>query len=281
LRTVLFIVALLVGTGVARVASATPCFAGPKDDPFPICFDPGNRLVLQLGYGGVGGGLALRHYVATDDPGITWRLEHRISEAAWDGKAWRGAVYRGRIARHARDGHIVLPTSPPKKVFLPFDIGGEADFGAFVIRPGDPHVDFGVVRSALLFELSRSDDFSRRLVFGIAGRWDVLANVEHYTIDVPEHFVAPFSMGVAGLHLESADGLTVFDVSVEAGTRWSSANDWGGLLVASAGLERVMVALDDHPLSLYCQTGWEDPGRGAWVTAGVRFALVGSRPTPP
>jgi len=271
-------VLLLAG---ARVAHAAPCTSGPADDPFPICFDPGNRLVLQLGYRGVGGGLDLRHKVATDDPDITWRLEHRIAEAAYDGSAWRGTLYRGRFARHSDDGHIMLPTSPPRKVFLPFDIGAEADFGAFVATPGKTQVELGLVRTALLFELSRSDSFRRRLVFGIAGRWDVLAPDLHRPFSVAEHFVAPFSLGVAGLHLESDNGLSILDVSVEAGTRFSSQSSWGGVLTATGSVERVVVALNDRPLSLYCQAGWEDPGRGAWVTAGLRFALAGSRPTHP
>jgi hypothetical protein len=276
LRTLVFMVVLLV----ARVGHADPkCVAGPPADPFPICFDPGNRLVLQLGYGGIGGAIALRHYVGTEDPGITWRLEHRLAEASYDGEAWRGALYRGRFARHSRDGHVVLPTSPPKKIFLPFDIGAEADFGAFTARPDQPEVELGVVRAALLFEVSRSDDFRRRLVLGTAARWDVLA--DRAALAVPEHFVAPFSLGVAGVHLEADDGLSILDVELEAGTRWSSVHDWGSALNVEAGVERVVLAFNDRPLSLYCQAGWEHPGRGAWVSAGLRFALVESTPTRP
>jgi hypothetical protein len=271
---------VLLAAQTAR-ADEPVCSAGPKDDPFPTCFDPGNRLVLQLGYAGAGGKIQLRHYAGTDDPSIYWRLEHGLAEAIYDGDAWRGALYRGRFMRHSRDGHIVLPTATPRKLFLPFDIGAEADVGRFVARPGDPRVELGVVRAALLFELTRSGDFRRRLELGVAARWDVTADITKDSFGVPEHFVAPFSLGVAALHLESDDGLAVLEVSLEAGTRWSSAKDWGRTLAAEASVERVLVAFNDRPLSLYCQAGWEDPGRGAWLTAGLRFALAGSTRTPP
>jgi hypothetical protein len=276
------------GTSEAAVAAevAPSCTAGPADDPFPTCFDAGNRLYLQLAYGGVGGGVALRHTVHTEDKDIDWRLEHRLSEAAYDGSSWRGALYQGRFARHSRDGHIMLPLSPPKKLFLPFDIGGEADFLSFVATPGQTEVTFGLVRAALLFDLARADDFSRRFVFGIASRWDVIAPDLHRPFSVAEHFAAPFSLGVAGLHLESQDGPgflgpSILDVSVEAGERWSSQNGWAPAVTAAASVELVVVALNDRPLSLYCQTGWEAPGRGAWLTAGVRFGLGRLRSTPP
>ncbi len=279
--------ALLVALLAPCVAVADPvCTAGPADDSFPICFDPGNRLVLHAGYGGVGGAIALRHVVTTDDPGISWRMEHGLVEGSYDalgeggqGQA-RGALYRGRFLRHSRDGHIMLPTSPPKKLFLPFDIGTEVTLGSFVATHGEPLVRVGVVRAALLFEVTRSGAFGRRLVFGTAARWDIVADTAEDDASVAEHQVAPFSLGVLGLHLESKDGLTVLDLELEAGPRWSSTSDWNGTLIASAGVERVVVAVNDLPLSLYCQGGWEDPGRGAWLAAGVRLALFGSTRTP-
>jgi hypothetical protein len=277
---------LLLSVGATRAAQAAPCYAGPADDPFPICFDPGRRLVLELGYGddgaGIGAGLALRHVAATDDNDITWRLEHDIGTVRHAGDTWRGALYEGRYSRHSRDGHIVLPTSPPKKLFLPFDIGGEADVGAFVTTPGSSEVRLGLVRAALFFDLARSESpFLERLAFGIATRWDVIAPDLRRPFSVAEHFAAPFSLGVAELHLESRDGLSILDVSVEAGERWSSQKGWGATLDATAGVERVLIAFDDRPVSVYCQAGWEAPGRGPWVTAGLRIGLVASTPTRP
>jgi hypothetical protein len=278
------VTAALVATAGEARADDRPCRAGPAGDPFAVCFDPGNRLVLQLGGdtgstgGFVGAGASARGYMTTDDPTIYWWHEHDIGETVYDGEHVRGAVYRGRYLRHSRDGHIVLPTSPPRKLFLPFDIGAEADVGTFDARTDAPLVDLGVLRTALLFEVTRSGDYRRRLTFGVAGRWDVVADLRDGSIAVPESFVAPFSLGVAALHLESKDGLVVFDTSVEAGPRWSSVADWGHLVRAQASFERVLIALDDHPLSLWAQAGWEDPGRGAWALAGARFVLAGSRP---
>jgi hypothetical protein len=279
---VLAVVALLAGGGVAH---ADECRSGPANDPFVTCFDPGNRLVLHVGgdtggaHGYIGGSIHARGYGVTDDPTIYWGLDHDIAEAIYDGEHVRGALYRGRFLRHSRDGHIVVPTSPPRKLFLPFDIGAEAAVGSFDARTDTPLVDVGLLRAALVLEVTRSGDLRKRLVFGVAGRWDVTADLADGNIAVPESFVSPFSLGVAGLHLESSDGLHVLDVELEAGPRWSSVHAWGHLVRAQASYERVLIALDDHPLSLFMQTGWEDPGRGAWALAGARFVLAGSRPT--
>jgi hypothetical protein len=264
-------VAALVAAAPARAA---PCVGGVAPREFPICFDPGNRLVLEAGWGGVGGALRLRHRVRTSDPGVSWRLEHTVLEARWDGTTLRGVVYQGRYLRHSRDGHIMLPTSPPKKLWLPFDIGAEADAGALRLVPGDPHVDVGVVRAAVVLEPLRSGSFRARLTVGPLVRWDVLADLDSKTAD--EHRVVPFTEGAAALHLESRDGLSVLDVRAEGGASWSSTTGWGRAASTELGVERVLVAVNDVPIAAFAQAGWSGGvgGRGAWIAAGVRLAFA-------
>jgi hypothetical protein len=264
----LVVVAVLLG---ARVAHA-------DELPFATSFDPGNRLVLEAGWGGAGGAggaLAVRHKVGTDDPAVTWRFEHVFAGTRWDGVAWRGALYRGVYLRHSRDGHIVLPTSPPKKLWLPFDVGTDVAAGVFAWRPGEDVVELGVVRAAVLFELFRSSGFGARLTLGPLARWDVAADVADREAD--EHRVAPFSQATLGLHLETDDGLGVLDASVEGGWRWSSVDGWGREAGARLDVERVLVAVNDVPVALYGAGGWESGERGAWWQLGVRVGFGAAR----
>ncbi len=129
---------LVVLAALAGSASAdcTKLKAGRR---YPICFDPGNRLSVTAGSDGFGGALSLRQVIHfEDDPDLQWKLEHQIAEVASAGGSigLTTLLYRGRYVRHTRDGHLVLPLgNPPKKVFLPFDIGGLVEAGRLTRRP--------------------------------------------------------------------------------------------------------------------------------------------------
>ena len=260
----------------SATAAAEPCTALARDGlPYATCFDPGNRLVLSLTTEGVGAGVALRHTVGTDDPAVTWRFEHELLAGAAGPARWQGTVYAGRYLRHSRDGHLVLPTSPPRRLFLPFDVGAEAAVGRVAGEVGSPAVRLGAVRAAALVDLSRSADGRRRAAIGPVVRWDLRLDREARRVD--EHRVAPFTLGVLELFAEDRAGLTRALATVEAGATWSSAGGWGRALFAEAALERVVLALNDRPLALYLAARWEDPGAGGVAEAGVRFSLFGRR----
>jgi hypothetical protein len=268
-------------TAVAAPLTPARCTAGPVGDAFPICFDPGNRLRVELGAevdpdGALrptsGVGIELRHIVETDDPSIAWRFEHVVASLRARDGLLDGTLYQGRFARHARDGRIVIPTSPPRKIFLPFDLGAEVAVGEFrwsEARAGT----IGVVRTGLFVELTRSDTFRRRLTIGPVGRWDLDAHLTADEASIDAHRLAPFSLGAANLHLEARNGLTAVDLGVEAGAIWSSAEGWRGAATARGGLERVLVALHDRPVSLFVD-GRYVRGEGATAMAGLRFGLV-------
>jgi hypothetical protein len=265
-------VVLVVALASAR-ARAAECVGGEPPRTFVTCFDPGNRLVLGVDLAGAGGALALRLGVGADDPSINWRLEHVMLDVRWIAAddEWRGALYRGRYHRHSRDGRLLLPTNPPKKIFLPFDVGGEVDALAIAARRGDSSVEVGAVRVVFFFELTRSSTFRRRLVLGPVARWDIVVDAE--VMSAEEHRVAPFSMGLLAFHQESRDGLWTLDASVEAGTRWSSVGGWQRTAIVHGDVERVLVAVNDTPVSAFVAGGYESAGQGAWVTAGVRVGF--------
>jgi hypothetical protein len=269
--------AALVLLGAAD-AAADPCTGvTEKGGRFATCFDPGNRLSLTVGSEGFGGALALRNEVHFDDePDLVWRLEHTlldVNHAIREGR-FIGGLYRGVFIRHARDGHIVIPLGTPKKVFLPFDIGGYAEVGTLSWRPGErPRLT--IMKTGALFDLARSTSFRRRFAFGPAARWTV--DIEKLPKELGEHHVAPFSTAVAMLHLEDHTGRTVGDVRAEAGMVWHSTRGWKAEARAEATLERIMLAINDRPIALTLGVGYETEAAEAIARVGARIVLAQRR----
>lgn len=241
--------------------------------PFASCFDPGNRLSLTAETSGIGGSLALRHIIKFDDePDLIWKMEHTLLDASYDGFGDRfaGRVYRGVFLRHLRDGHIVLPFGTPKKVFLPFDIGGLVEVGSLSWRP-DMTANLGVVKTALLVDFARSRDFRTRFAIGPLTSWDIALTRDPLTI--ADHQVAPFTAGVANFHVEAANGLTLGDVRVEAGRVWHSTRGWETQAVAEATVERVILAVNDRPIALVAGARYETATHDATAGIGLRVVL--------
>jgi hypothetical protein len=245
--------------------------------PYTVCFDLGNTLSFTAGVEGAGGEIALRHLIRTQDPTIWWRFSHRITSVvvSWD-EELRGTLYEGRYLRHSRDGRLTIPTSPPKSIYLPFDVGAEATVLRVSGHIDDDTVSIRAVRAGILFDLARAADFRRRLTIGSAVIWDLEARRSE--LEVLEHRVVPFSAGQLEGYLESRDGLTRASARVEGGMLWSTVDDWKPFITAGASLERVIFAVNDRPFALYAAAAYEDPGRGFTVSAGVRFVVAGGRP---
>ncbi len=246
---------------------------------FATCFDPGNRLLLRVSTDGFGAVLQLRHIIHFDDePDLVWKMEHTLAEATYLGlwQRYSARLYGGRYLRHARDGHIILPFSTTRKVFLPFDVGAEADVGTLSQQLGDDSARLGIVRTAALIDIGRSESFSHHLALGAVARWDVDL-IDETMIDVVEHHVAPFSTAVADAYAESASGLTLASLRVEGGTAWSSVTGWAPQVTAGARLERVVIALNDRPLSLFGGVRYDSERAELRGEVGLGFALFQRR----
>jgi hypothetical protein len=277
---------VVLGTADARADRCT----GITDEGgrFVTCFDLGNRLVVNAGSEGVGGAISLRHVVTfQDEPDLIWKLEHRIADTthALFTNAFDGAIYRGRYLRHARDGHIVLPLGTPKKIFLPFDIGALAEFGALRWRDDASPVEVGVVKVAALVDFSRTRTFRRRFSLGPVARWDVHLERDPDgdlmpRLAVDEHVVSPFSAGMLELAFESLEGRTAGSLRVEVGTAWSTLHGWRPEARAEAELERIVIAINDRPVSLVLGARYQTrPDAEAEATAriGARIVLFDRR----
>lgn len=262
----------------ASRAQADPCTGiTSRGGKFATCFDPGNRLSLTAGSAGLGGSLALRHQIHFDDePDLVWRLEHELIDAshAFAEGTFTGTFYRAHFIRHARDGHIVIPLGVPKKVFLPFDIGAYAEVGSLSWTP-DSLARLGIVKMAGLVDLARSQSFRRRLAFGPISRWAVDMQTSPRTLG--EHHVAPFSTALAVLHLESANGRLLGDVRAEAGLVWHSKSGWQPEARAEATLERIMLAVNDRPISIVLGVRYISETDEAIARVGARFVLAQRR----
>ncbi|HUS65761.1 MAG TPA: hypothetical protein VMZ28_14520 [Kofleriaceae bacterium] len=272
---------LLLAPAVARADDCT----GTTDSGgrFATCFDPGNRLVLRLSSEGAGAGIQLRHIMHfEDEPDLVWKMEHSIVDGSYGGvlERYRARLYRGRFLRHARDGHIILPFRTDRKIFLPFDVGAEAEVATLSQRVGAPLARLDVVRTTALVDFGRSPDFGHTLTFGLVADWNVdldLSPEKEGQIDAVAHHVVPFTAAMAEARYEAASGLTAAALRVEGGGAWNSDTGWGGVFTSSARLERTVLAFNDHPLSLHLG-GSYDAARGEWLgEAGLSFALFQRR----
>lgn len=268
------IAALLAGN-----AHADPCTGvTPSGGRFATCFDIGNRLSLTAGSDGFGGALAIRHIVRfEDDKDLVWKLDHVIADSTYDAFADRftGTLYRGHFLRHTTDGHIVLPFGIPKKIFLPFDIGGLAEAGTLRWRPGDATATLGMVKTAALIDLARSRAFRRRFAIGPVARWDI--ELARSPLAIAEHVVAPFSTAIANLHLESRDGILTCDATVEAGSAWRGDTGWTPEAEAEATLERIVLAINDRPIALVLGVRYASQTEETVGRIGARVVLVHRR----
>ncbi len=269
-------VAVLLGLAASSTAQAESCTGiTGKGGRFATCFDLGNRLSVTAGTDGFGGSLALRHVKTFDDePDLIWKLEHQmidVTHATFEDR-FTGVLYRGRYLRHARDGHIVIPLGTPKKVFLPFDIGGFAEAGRVEWIPGTTAVKIGVVRTAALFDLSRTRSFRRRIAFGPSARWDIDADRDAMTLT--QHSVSPFTTLLTNIHFESANGRHVANFELETGSAWhSKGQGWSPEVRAEASLERIVVAVNDHPISLVLGARYDSQTDEVLAKVGARVVL--------
>ena len=273
-KTAALVIALAAMT---RSAAADSCTGTSSEGHrFAACFDPGNRFSVVADTADISASIQLRHIIHFDDePDLVWKMEHTIlgvSHGDFEAR-FTGLLYRGVYIRHSRDGHIVLPWGdPPKKLFLPFDVGALVEFGGLSYRP-DMTADIEVVKTAALVDFARSRDQRVRLAIGPVASWD-MALARQPEVAITEHTVAPFSSGIATLHLESADGLESGDVRVQSGLVWHGTRGWLMQTTAEAAVERVLLAVNDRPLAVTLGVRYDSVTDETVAGVGLRVVLV-------
>lgn len=272
--------AILIVAAVASRAYADPCTGDGPYGRFATCFDLGNRLSVTAGSDGAGGSVAIRHEITfEDDPDLEWKMEHVMVDGTYNvfANEITGTLYRGRYIRHARDGHIVLPLGTPKKIFLPFDIGALAEVGTIDWRPATPIATIGMIKTAPLVDFARARNYRSLFAFGPVARWDI--DFDQQMQAIADQVVAPFTEGLANIHLESATGLYVADLRVEAGEAWRTNTGWKPEARAEASLERIMLAINDRPIALTVGVRYDSVRDETIARIGARFVIF-DRPDP-
>lgn len=270
------VVVLVVALGAGR-ASADPCVQTDRLGAFAVCFDLGNRLALAAGTRGFGGEIDVRHRVRVTDS-VLWRLEHRgfATTVGYPGldPGYTATLHEGRYTYHVRDGRLTIPAAR-RAVHLPFDVGAESLLLRVTGRTDSTRAQLRVIQAGAFVDFARAATFGRRLAIGTGVSWEM--DVDGGAIDVLENRVSPFSTVFVDAYAETRNGLTRAHLRVEAGARWSDISGWHRTATATTSLERVVLSIQDRPLTLYAEATWTDPG-DVTATIGARFALLGSRP---
>ena len=276
---------------------------------FRVRFDPASRITLNAGLtvihdgdgsalaafeGGMSFGYRKIYRFGQGADRITWQIDHQLVSGtvrpfvrpAGDVPSMDATLYRATLQRHSESPSIVLPTSPPRSVAFPFDVGLDAELGRLTVPvtpvalPGfatpQPWLHLGVVRLSFLLDPWRSGQVGRSLALGVGVRYDV----DVYgapTLQTPRfvHRVAPMTSGSVRFRYQTDDGLLMLDAFGEAAPHWTSDNTWAFLANASVRLDRTLIAINDQPIGAYAEAGYRylPEGAGAPSLHDVRGTL--------
>lgn len=265
----------LAAVVLAQAVAADHCWSEAEGRRFRTCFDPGRGLELSAGgsarslSGGLDLGLSVRVRGERDSrskAGTSWLLAHRL--ALVDGR-WSPlerhltlTAYEGLARRHVDEGFVLLPTTPPIRLPFPFDVGlwGRAARYERRVEEGFGW-SFETVRLAMLLDPLRQG--SGRFHLGLG---PTLAHLMRHDGATLRHELTPLTALQLVVSLESEDGLWVFRALGHVGWTFDPAAFAAGGTLRARGelsLERVLVALNDQPISLQLKAG------GAFRDAGA------------
>ncbi|XXF76438.1 hypothetical protein P2318_25775 [Myxococcaceae bacterium GXIMD 01537] len=254
----------MLALGLALMLAAAPAVAAAADctqvdeqgRSFPVCFDPGNGLLLSAGLSGRPGestsvlsaGILLRTRTNSRSKGTPWLNAHRLLtfEAALDPERKSGAftLYDGLLRRHLEEGFILLPTARPVRIPFPFDLSlalraahWERDFP----ESSDWTLETG--RAALLLDPVRSNTVRAWLGVGPAA-----SHTLRHTSEGIEHELTPFTSLLLDAGYETESGAWVLRASGRAGWSYAPGVEPRFRAEAEASVERLFIALNDQPV---------------------------------
>lgn len=259
---------LALGLALLLASATAPVEAAPSPDaeclredsrgePFPICFDPGDGLLLATGgrvQGGQGApslraGVLIRTGRTSDSKGTPWFNSHRLLETeVWGGprRGLTATAYDGMLRRHLEEGFILVPTARPVRIPFPFDVTLALRAGHLERRVWEgPGWTLETGRVGLLVDPVRSE--TGRAWLGVG---PVASHTLRRSREAAEHTLSPFTTLLVDAGLESSDGLWALRTSGLAG--WSYGFEGGTYFRAraQAGVERVLLAVEEQPVVL-------------------------------
>ncbi|WP_323379177.1 hypothetical protein [Pyxidicoccus xibeiensis] len=255
----------MLALGLALLLSSTAVAADTSEcirldshgEPFPVCFDPGDGLLLATGLRvrdgegaqSVRAGILIRTGRTSRSKGTPWFNSHRLlGVEAWGGPQ-RGlafTAYDGLLRRHLEEGFILVPTARPLRIPFPFDVTLALRAGHLERRVWEgPGWTLETGRVGLLVDPLRSE----------TGRvWLAVGPVASHTLrrsrEEAGHMLSPFTSLLLDTGVESSDGLWALRASGLAG--WSLGFEGGTHFRARAevGAERVLLAVAEQPVVL-------------------------------
>jgi hypothetical protein len=257
---------------------------------YALCFDPGNRIELTLGGAGgdrephaggaleVGAAVRWRRDVRTRAGALDWLVDQTLGEgralfgsAGAEPRGADGLLWRGTFVRHRQSGYVLVPGPRPVRLPFPFDVGLRVEVGGAswdADRPDDARL--APLRSALLLDVAGHGRL-RRLAFGPEISWGVRVQEGRSAV----HEIVPFSAGVVDLRAESRSGLAVLALALRGGSQVAVPGGTEGFVEGRVTAERVVVAVNDRPVSLFLSAAARGgaAGRGFEASAGVRGSL--------
>jgi hypothetical protein len=275
------------GTAATEPSRTDDCAMRDDDgEPFPVCFDPGNALLLGTGMQVRDGlalptlqaGILLRTERTSKSKGLLWFNTHRILVTeATPGNTRRGlttTLYEGTFRRHLEEGFILIPTSRPIRIPFPFDVTLAVRAGHLERRVWEgPGLTVETGRAALLLDPVRSVSGRLWLGFGPAA----IHSLRRMPDGLLEHEISPFTSALLDTGYETVDGWWTVRASALAGWINSFEGDRRFRARADASVERILFALNDQPLwlQLYGSYAYKDVGlaRQTEWTAGARILV--------
>ncbi|MCP3098961.1 hypothetical protein LZ198_08735 [Myxococcus sp. K15C18031901] len=250
---------LAASTGEPPPAPEQPCLArDARGDTFPICFDPGDGVVVGVGTRMSQGspalslraGVHLRTGRTSQSKATPWYNNHRLAGVeAWGGeqRGFTVTAYDGLLRRHLEEGFILVPTARPVRIPFPFDVSLALRAGHLERRPWEGRgwtLETG--RVGLLVDPLRAASGRVWLALG-----PVASHTLRYSPQGTEHALSPFTSLMFDLGLETEDGLWALRASGLAG--WNRDVEGGTLdfrARSDASLERVLIAVQDQPVAV-------------------------------
>jgi hypothetical protein len=283
----------------------------PEGHAFRVRFDPESRIRLgfseSLGLGGVKDGAFAQapevtagvSYRQLESRGvgrdrITWQVDHRFvsgwihpyRRASQPLRAFDATLYSVNALRHDEVPSIVLPSSPPMSIAFPFDVGFETQLGQvsvperLPVSTADgarlPLLRIGVSHAAMILDPWRSGVVGRSFQIAIGARYDIDVHGAP-SLQTPKmlHRVAPMTATSLRFRTQSDDGLWLVDCRAEVVPHWTSESIWKVAAAGSARIERIVLALNDEPITAMLEGGYRlTPGtRDVGLTHDVRVSL--------
>ncbi len=276
---------------MALFQTAPPTLSAWSEDErgrrFRTGFDQGSRwyagalvsvdLASEAEYGFEAG---FRHRQRLDwpDEEVSWKIDQRaLSLRLVPAEALRveATLYEGRYHRWTRESRIVVPTTPPKYIPFPMNVGIEGTLGKLELSPRADGAlgELAVQHAQVVFDFWRKEAMTSHALLGVGPSWDM--RLFRSGVD---QIVAPMSRLTVALHHEWAAGRQVLDVDAEGSWALTVGQGWGPRGRASARYEWVVLAINDLPVSVLAEVAWRyDVEHDLTATAGVRWSATLSR----